>query len=165
MLGYQHTLHELEVRCTAHKLAAEHYSSLDESLKLAASVVSVVAASASYWNAFENVPIVGYILSALATSTAVLNVVAAKLKASDTADRHFATAKKLEAVWVSCVGETLVNLSPEAKLALIKKSTVDAAAALHEAPLLPKKYSQRAEEIVDKRSSSNAQPVQDGPTP
>lgn len=168
MPTYAETLRELEIRCIAHKLAAEYYSALDENLKLASSITSVLTASVSYWNAldtFSALNPIGYILPVVATLTALFSVLSAKMHAGEVAEQHLRTSKELEAIWIYCLGESVSMLTAEARQQLVHRAMIDTTAALKDAPLLPTRYQQRATRIVDSRESCVSPTPPPGVTP
>ena len=150
------TLREIEQRCMAHRFAAEYYSAVDTGLKLTTTVVSAISASASYWAAFNAVPIVSYVLAGTSTIGTILNAVISLKRYDSEASKHTRVAQQLEDVRIQCVAEILKGFaSDDLKNAFIQKIKIDISAVLQDAPMLETKFESKAASDLQHRDSKN----------
>lgn len=154
---FDSTVKELEIRFMGHKLTAEHYLEIQSSLTLAASVCAVLGASVSYWQAFDWVQILSYLLASISTITAILNVVITKVRANDSATVHLDSAKRLEHIWITCITEAseVADNDYDKQMEIMKRTKLDISNAMKDAPLIPNKYERIALEEYEKKHHDN----------
>lgn len=154
-------IRDIELRCIAHRLAAEYYATVDTALKLSATVLSAVSASTSYWTAFGDTPIVPYILAGTSTLCTIFNATISLGKYDATANKHTQVAQQLEDQRIQCVAETFKGFTNnDTKNAFIQRIELQLSAILKDAPLLPARFEEKARE--DRKRKEVTAPVPAG---
>lgn len=151
------TIRQVELRCMGHRLAAEHYASLDNGFRMAATVMAALSTSASYWSITETNPILNYVLAGLSTVTTITNAVMSMWNIGNLANGHRTVAKALDYIRLTYIGDLMDSAKPDAERdELVRRMRVDVSNILKDAPLLPSYFENAAQADLQHRGEMSS---------